>query len=160
MRSVQLNRRRLAIVVAFLMGVGALIAWKFSWRGDDRFIGRWRIVNRSTGRWTSSAMEFHPGGLVENYHLNVSRRTSAYTSSWWMEDDQLILRTDRRERGWELLKAILRDAVESLRSSTTNRTVRRYAVSEAGANQLQLEELASGYKILIENESARRTKPH
>lgn len=158
MRLLRTNRSRLlAIAIAIALCIGGLVAWKSSWRGDPRFIGRWRIVNRTTGRWTSSAMEFHPGGLVENYHLNVSRRKSAYTSSWWMEDDQLIFRSHRRERAWELLKAIARDAVESLRSGTTKQTVWRYDVSEAGANRLQLYEAASGYKMLIEKESKKST---
>jgi len=87
MRFPGMNRWRQPAIVIVLACIGMFVAWKFSWRGDPRFIGRWAIVDANGSRTpTEYVFDADGGGVL------FGRNGPVTTFHWSMEEDHCVVK--------------------------------------------------------------------
>jgi hypothetical protein len=77
-----MTRRRLLIALTATACVSYAVWWTF-WRGDPRFVGRWRIVDHVGGE---------NRGLID-FHANATGRRgrTGYEFDWWVDGECIVL---------------------------------------------------------------------
>lgn len=131
--------RRLAIVIAVLACVGGYTAWRMSWRGDPRFVGRWVFVSNIDGLRIPVHMQFQSNGAGAVYDYTQDNSRPLMTFDWWVEDSQLVSRPHRKESGLELLTIVVREFWSKLHGEKVRQRTFRKDVLEIAAVRLRMD---------------------
>jgi hypothetical protein len=80
--------RRMWIVVALVLCMGAYFAWRYAHRGDPRFVGQW-IVHGHPYENASMKLEFTRFGTVKQRLSEAGQETTVLECAWRVEGEHL-----------------------------------------------------------------------
>ena len=137
-----MKRRRLLIAFAVLACIGGFVAWRMSWRGDPRFVGRWTAA-RKDGDPQTFVFEFSTNGTGAVYSdpISANSRKPMLRMNWWIKDHRLFIQNQPRETGIERALLLLNDFYQLL---IGGQTATNGQIDWTTVMEYQLEEISPG----------------